>query len=30
MQVQGITWNAVILEVDEFAAMKRLLVDEQN
>src|SRR5262245_11459002 len=27
MQVQGITWNAVILEADEFAAMKKLLVD---
>jgi predicted enzyme related to lactoylglutathione lyase len=28
MQVQGITWNAVILdEADEFAAMKNLLVE---
>jgi predicted enzyme related to lactoylglutathione lyase len=27
VQVQGITWNAVILEPDEFAAMKKLLVE---
>jgi hypothetical protein len=27
MQVQGITWNAVILDADEFAAMKNLLVE---
>jgi|Tabmets5t2r1_1033131.scaffolds.fasta_scaffold196797_2 hypothetical protein len=27
MQVQDISWNAVILEADEFAAMKKLLVE---
>ena len=27
MQVQGVTWNAVTLEADEFAAMKKLLVE---
>ncbi|MFL5938633.1 MAG: hypothetical protein ACJ76U_17535, partial [Gaiellaceae bacterium] len=27
MEVQGITWNAVVLERDEFAAKKKLLVD---
>jgi predicted enzyme related to lactoylglutathione lyase len=27
MQVQGITWHAVVLERDEFAAKKKLLVD---
>ena len=27
MEVQGITWNAVVLERDELAAKKKLLVD---
>jgi len=26
MEVEGITWHAVILEADEFAATKRLLI----
>ena len=27
MQVEGITWHAIILEADEFAATKKLLVE---